>query len=96
MGVLGLVLRIAWSSDKPEQRRCHQENLHAQLKHGVCALQGAGGQPGEQLGLHGDDRVGLEPEGLAGAAGRSSGPPGAFPYRSLTRLARKIRSSRQR
>ena len=42
-----------------------------------AGLAGAGRQPGEQLGLHGDDRAGLEPEGLVGAvAARAAGPRG--------------------
>ena len=36
--------------------RCNQENLIEQLKNGVQALTAAGGQPGEQLGVHGDGR----------------------------------------
>ena len=53
--------------------RCDQENLIAQLKGGVHALTCGGGQPGEQLGLHGDDGAGVEPEGVARAVG--SGAP---------------------
>ena len=48
--------------------RCNQENLIEQHKNGVHALDGAAGQPGQQLGLHGDGLAGLEPEGLVGAA----------------------------
>jgi len=48
--------------------RCHQENLLAQLQGGVRAAAGAGGPPAQQLGLHGDDGLGLGPEGLVGAA----------------------------
>src|SRR5262249_52672111 len=36
----------------------------------------AGGQPGEQLGLHGDGRPGVEPEGVGGAAGAGAPPVG--------------------
>ena len=54
--------------------RCDQENLIAQLAGGVRALVGAGGQPGEQLGVHGDGRAGLEPEGLVGVVAAGGGP----------------------
>ena len=47
--------------------RCNQENLIEQLKNGVQALTHAGGQPGEQLGLHGDGVAGLDAQGLVGA-----------------------------
>ena len=42
---------------------------------------GAGGQSGEQLGVHGDDGVGLEPESLVGvdAAGRAGTLAGEIP-----------------
>ena len=47
--------------DKPSEEivfgandRCNQENLLEQLKSGVRALTAPGGQPDEQLGLHGD------------------------------------------
>ena len=36
----------------------------------------AGGQPGEQLGLHGDGLAGLEPEGLGGAAAAGAAAAG--------------------
>ena len=35
--------------------RCDQENLIAQLEGGRARVAGGGGQPGEQLGVHGDD-----------------------------------------
>ena len=47
--------------------RCNQENLNAQLKGAVRARNGARGQSGEQLGLHGDGGLGVESEGLVGA-----------------------------
>ena len=63
--------------------RCDQENLLAQLHGGCHALARAGGQLGEQLGLHGHDGVGLEPQGVGRpdacrkrpAAGRTSTGP---------------------
>ena len=47
--------------------RCNQENLIEQLKNGVRALRDAGGQPGEQLGVHGDGVAGLDAEGVVRA-----------------------------
>ena len=44
--------------------RCDQENLIAQLKERRARADDAGGRPGEQLGVHGDGGVGLEPEGV--------------------------------
>ena len=56
-------------------QRCNQENLNAQLKGGVRALHRAGGQPGKQLGVHGDDGAGVELEGVVRAvANRGTGP----------------------
>ena len=59
--------------------RCNQENLIAQLKGGVQCVDDAGGQPGEQLGVHGDGQLGVEPEGLEHLAGAgvaaTRGPP---------------------
>src|SRR5262245_51744900 len=42
---------------------------------------GAGGQPGEQLGVHGDDGAGVGPEGVVGAAaaGGAGAVAGAAP-----------------
>ena len=54
--------------------RCDQENLIAQLKGGVHALTHAGGQPGEQLGVHGHGEPGVEPEGVGGVAGARDAP----------------------
>ena len=55
--------------------RCNQENLIAQLKGGGAGVAGAGGHVEEQLGVHGDDGLGLEPEGLVGVdAARPAGP----------------------
>ena len=48
--------------------RCNQENLHRATQERRAVVDRAGGQPGEQLGLHGDGLAGLEPEGLGGAA----------------------------
>ena len=61
--------------------RCDQENLIAQLKRRGAGAAGAGGQPGEQLGVHGDDGVGLEPEGVVGAVAAGGAGPlaGAAP-----------------
>ena len=61
--------------------RCNQENLHRPAEGRRARPAGAGGQPGEQLGVHGDDGAGLEPEGVVGAvAARSAGPlAGATP-----------------
>ena len=62
--------------------RCDQENLIAQLKGGVRALAAPGGQPAEQLGVHGDDGAGVEPEGVVGAVRCRSTAAGA---RSIAR-----------
>ena len=52
----------------------------------------AGGQPGEQLGVHGDGVVGLEPEGVGGAAAAGGAParPGT-PGREAVAVADGIR-----
>ena len=55
--------------------RCDQENLLAQLQRRRAGVDGAGGQPGEQLGVHGDDGVGLEPEGVVGADAAGAARP---------------------
>ena len=54
--------------------RCDQENLNAQLKGGVQAFFDAGGQPGEQLGVHGDGEPGVEPEGVERVGPARVGP----------------------
>ena len=64
--------------------RCSQENLLAQLKGGVRAPDRPGGQPAAELGLHGAGVVGLEPEGLAGAAVAGVGPLAATAPRGET------------
>ena len=66
--------------------RCDQENLIAQLKSGCPRADGAGGQPGEQLGVHGDGVVGLEPEGLERVAGSRHGPRRREPQGGKTDL----------
>ena len=43
--------------------RCNQENLIAQLK-GASRARGCRWTPAQQLGLHGDGVVGVEPEGM--------------------------------
>ena len=48
--------------------RCDQENLNCPTQGRRAGLARAGRQPGEQLGLHGDDLAGLEPESLVGLA----------------------------
>ena len=48
-------------------QRCNQENLHAQLKGGVRALQAPVDNAGKQLGVHGDDVAGVELEGVVRA-----------------------------
>ena len=48
--------------------RCQQENLLAAVAQRRARVAGAGGQPAEQLGVHGDDGAGLGPEGMVGAA----------------------------
>src|SRR5262249_49941348 len=45
--------------------RCHQDGAVAKW---LLCLAGAGGQPGKQLGVYGDDGLGVEPESLVGAA----------------------------
>ena len=40
-----------------------------------AGVAGAGGHPGEQLGVHGDDGVGVEPEGVVGAAAAGGAGP---------------------
>jgi hypothetical protein len=56
--------------------RCNQENVAWRR----ACLAGAGGQSGEQLGLGGDDRSGLEFEGVVGADfSRRRPPAGAAP-----------------
>ena len=54
--------------------RCDQENLVAQLKGGVHALNHPGGQPGQQLGVHGHGQPGLELEGVGRVAGARDAP----------------------
>ena len=64
--------------------RCNQENLIDQLKHGVGATPHAGGHAAEQLGVHGDDRAGLDAEGVVCACGcrrRAAGPRATPPRR---------------
>ena len=56
--------------------RCDQENLIGQLKGGREGDGDAGGQPGEQLGVHGDGEPGVEPEGVGGVAVARAGPMG--------------------
>ena len=46
--------------------RCNQENVIEQLKNGVNAMRMPVRRLTEQLGLHGDDGPGLEPQGLVG------------------------------
>jgi hypothetical protein len=46
--------------------RCNQENLIAPVEGWCTRVAFAAGDAGEQLGLHGDGGVGLEPEGVVG------------------------------
>ncbi len=75
--------------------RCNQENLIAQLKSGVRAACG-GGQPGEQLGVQGDDEPGVEPEGLVGASGSRAPPPqGTSPGAEAAAVDHGVQALRQ-
>src|SRR5260370_14770022 len=65
----------------------------------MCAgLDGAGGQLGEKLVVHGDDGVGLEPDGLVGvdAAGRARPLAGQAPGREAVGLADRVQDVRER
>ena len=62
-----------WVSEADEIVFCGQRPLPPGEPAGPVARRGAGvacagGQPGEQLGVHGDDGVGVGPEGVVGAA----------------------------
>ena len=55
--------------------RCNQENADRPVEERRPGAARAAGQPRKQLGVHADDGLGLEPEGLVGAdAARSAWP----------------------
>src|SRR6478609_10482492 len=47
----------------------NDKTLNSLAQGGCPRAAGGGGQPGEQLGVHGDDGVGVEPEGVVRAVG---------------------------
>ena len=80
--ITNLTDRVAAGDRAPGQRPLRSGEPHRATQERRQGHEHAGGQPAEQLGLHGDGGVGLEPQGLAGpgaagshqAAGKSATP----------------------
>src|SRR5205823_310081 len=76
--------------------RCNQE-LAGPAKGGRTGVTGTGGQSDQQLGVHGDDGVGLEPESVVGfdTAGRGRSLAGTTPGRQTVGLEDRVQDVRE-